>query len=378
MDDKISAATSVREATPGTLAQKPELPQLRVFYVVISSYTIPFAKQGTAHPRIDSLSKVGNALCPSPVLRSEGIKLYPLSCLKPPTTMTFLPEMDPVTAFATGASVCAIAIDALLLHRQRTVGPWYLDAQKQDVESSCTGNATTPPTSENPEIPQDPTPHESSPLISSSAPSYDAPTIEKAEASNPVPPATSQSEWPPSNAPRWLFGLKRSQYFLSPAERPPIFGHWYSYFKLLWPPLIVQEFLTPRPNPNLRKLHPQAGKSILLCFNPIMFKLLLPSLLYLESQPDPSLFLKVVGVAEAWLLIVWMLCDSGIYWKSQGYGSVSGGTMARLRMMLWISMVIGIWVGAWVARDWAWHDFWTLGLPFAILVGMSYGLAWER
>ena len=109
-----------------------------------------------------------------------------------------------------------------------------------------------------------------------------------------------------------------------------------------------------------------------------MFKVLLLLLLYLESCPDPSLFLKVVGVAEAWMFIVWVMCDGGIYWKSQTYGRVSGAIMARLRLMLWICVTVGMWVGVWVARAWEWHGFWTLGLPFAIIVGMSYGLAWER
>ena len=310
-----------------------------------------------------------------------GIRVRPASRLEPSTTMTFLQEMDPITAFAVGTSVCAIGIDALLLHRQRTVGPWYLDAPKQeDLESSSADNATIPPPSEYPEAPQDSTPHESSPLLSTPSPSYSITPTEKSPTTTLSPASANPSAWPhpPPDAPRWLFGLKRSQYFLSPSERPPIFGHWYSYFKLLWPPLIVNQFLTPRLNPNLREPHPQAGKSMSLCFGAIMFKVLLPLLLYLESCPDPSLFLKVVGVAEAWMFIVWVMCDGGIYWKSQNYGRVSGAIMARLRLMLWICVAVGMWVGVWVARAWEWHDFWTLGLPFAIIVGMSYGLAWER
>ena len=52
--------------------------------------------------------------------------------------------------------------------------------------------------------------------------------------------------------------------------------------------------------------------------------------------------------------------------------------MGRLRMLLFAMMAVAIWVGAWRANMWDWGLFGTTGLPLAVLVGMSYGLAWER
>ena len=297
--------------------------------------------------------------------------------------------MEPLSILAVIVLACAFGLDLLLVYRQFHIAPWELGISEADPEA---GKEAPTPSSQAPGVQrltnQDSAPNESSPLCPNAESTCDAlPTEEKAVQDEP-PSSTSPpppSEWPPPDAPRWIFGLKFSQQFLSPAERPPIFSKWYHGFKLLWPPHITNEFFTPRPNPNAREPHQQVIYSINLVMGTIGMKILMVLFLYASLDDNVSdedrLFGKtmvVVGICEAWLGVMVILCHNGLYWRSRGFGGVGGKTMGRLRMLLFAMMAVAIWVGAWRANMWDWGLFGTTGLPLAVLVGMSYGLAWER
>ncbi|KAL8911769.1 MAG: hypothetical protein Q9171_003102 [Xanthocarpia ochracea] len=296
--------------------------------------------------------------------------------------------MEPLSILAVIVLACAFGLDLLLLYRQFHIAPWELEISEADPED---GKEAPTPSSQNPGVQQltnqDSAPNESSPLRPNAESTYDAlPTEEKAvqdeplSSTSPPPP----SEWPPPDAPRWIFGLKFSQRFLSPAERPPIFSKWYHGFKLLWPTLITNEFLTPRPNPNAHEPHPQITISLFCCMGTIIIKILMILLLSVSldnnasDEDRPIGKMAVLGICEAWLAVLVILCHNGLYWRSRGFGGVAGKTMGRLRMLLFAMTAVAVSLGAWSANMWDWRQFGTVGLPFAVLVGMSYGLAWER
>ncbi|KAL8857729.1 MAG: hypothetical protein Q9178_005764 [Gyalolechia marmorata] len=296
-------------------------------------------------------------------------------------------NMEPLSILAVIVLACAFGLDLLLLYRQFHIAPWELEISEADPEA---GKEAPTSSSQNPRVQplpnQDSAPNESSPLRLNAESTYDTLlTEEKAvqdellSSTSPPPP----SEWPPPDAPRWIFGFKFSQKFLSPAERPPIFSRWYHGFKLLWPPLIANEFLTRRPHPNPRELHPQVTISILLCMGTIVVKIMMVLLLSTSlhdnaSGEDTMGTMAVVVIYEAWLAVFYILFQDGLYWRSRGFGGVAGKTMGRVRMLLFAMTAVAIWVGVWSANMWDWTLFGTVGLPFAMLVGMSYGLAWER
>lgn len=295
--------------------------------------------------------------------------------------------MDPLTAIAVTISAGSFGVDALMLYRQIYYGPWYLDTTDADLEAFKADPVQSTQTLETRDLDRDSTPNEVSPLSSTTAPSYDSISTEKALEDLPRPTPSTSPEWRPADVPRWFLGLKRSQYFLSPAERPPIFSKWYHYFNLLWPILIVNEFLTRRSNPSQRDLHPQAEISLILCFGLTSLKLVLGIFLELALDPEPpkdissdtiSRLGSRLGMVEAWVGVLHVLCYNGIYWRSRGFGIVPGKLMGRFRVMLFAAMTVGMWVAVWTAREWEWRNFWMMGLPFAMLVGMSYGVAWER
>ncbi|KAL8917391.1 MAG: hypothetical protein Q9172_005876 [Xanthocarpia lactea] len=296
--------------------------------------------------------------------------------------------MEPLSILAVIVLACAFGLDLLLVYRQFHIAPWELEISEADPEA---GKEAPTPSSLTPGVQrltnQDAALNESSPLRPNAEPTYDTlPTEEKAIQDEPLsltsPPPPS--EWPPPDAPRWIFGFKFSQKFLSPAERPPIFSRWYHGFKLLWPSHIVDEFFTPRPNPNAREPHPQANVSLFLCMGTILAKIML--VLFLSVSLDDNALdedrrigtMTAVGIGEAWLVVFHILLHNSIYWRSRGFGGVAGKTMGRLRMLLFAMTAVAIWVGVWSANMWDWGLFGAMGLPLAVLVGMSYGLAWER
>ncbi|KAL8690762.1 MAG: hypothetical protein Q9218_003866 [Villophora microphyllina] len=261
------------------------------------------------------------------------------------------------------------------------IAPWNLETSEPDPEiakEEPAASIQTPGVHET-------VPIESSPLRPNTESTYDSISDEEKETSavthSPASPPPS-TEWPPPDAPRWIFGFKFSQKFLSPSERPPIFSKWYHVFKLLWPVLIMDQLLTLRPNPNIRDPHPQATLSGILCIGTMVVKLALGLMFALAplsgskklSSPD----MTWLGIAEAWGAILIIFYHDGLYWKSRGWGALSGRMAARLRLSFFVTMSVGLWVGVWIARAWDWRDFGLFGLPFAVLVGMSYGLALER
>lgn len=285
--------------------------------------------------------------------------------------------MNTLTVYAISISACAFGLDALLLYRQMHIAPWDLEPTEPDLEALKQAYEEPAQVAETePLVPK----HRSTSPNPVEPTSYGAIPTEKDQDDVLPLDQSSSTEWPPPDAPRWLFGLKRSQYFLSPAERPPIFSRWYHIFKFLWPMLIVQEFLTPRPNPNQRELHPQANISILLFMFTPAIKLALGLLLYsdLDSKHPQSGFTRLLTSVEAWGIIIFIVFNNGIYWRSKSCGRVSGPWMGRLRILVSAAMALGLWVGACISSKWRWNDFKTGGLPLAIVVGMSYGLAWER
>ena len=296
--------------------------------------------------------------------------------------------MEPLSILAVIVFACAVGLDLLLLYRQLHIAPWELEISEADPEAGKEAPTPSSQLSGVQRLPnQDSAPNESSPLCLNAESTYDAvPMEEKAAQDEPLsstsPPLPS--EWPPPDAPRWILGFKFSQHFLSPAERPPIFSKWYHGFKLLWPPLIVDQLFIPRTNPNAPKPHPQHIISILLWMGTTVIKILMVLLLSASLDDNASdedrLTGKsaVLGICEAWLAVLVILCHNGLYWRSRGFGGVGGMTMGRLRMLLFAMTAVAILVGAWNANMWDWRRFGIVGLPFALLVGMSYGLAWER
>ncbi|KAL8920347.1 MAG: hypothetical protein Q9208_006318 [Pyrenodesmia sp. 3 TL-2023] len=298
--------------------------------------------------------------------------------------------MEPLSILAVIVLACAFCLDLLLLYRQFHIAPWELEISEADPEAGKEAPKVLPLA----KLPraqrltnQDSAPNESTPLRPNAESTNGAlPTEEKTVKDEPLPSTSPPpaSEWPPPDAPRWIFGFKFSQRFLSPAERPPIFSRWYHGFKILWPPLITEELLTPRPHPNAREPHPQFVISLFLGMGTIAIKILMVLLLYCFLDDNATGEdrrvgkMAVLGICEAWLAVVVILCHNGLYWRSRGFGGVAGKTMGRLRMLLFAIPVVALWVGAWGANMWDWRLFGTTGLPFAVLVGMSYGLAWER
>ena len=289
--------------------------------------------------------------------------------------------MDTLTAVAVTTSACAIGLDVLLLYRQMHIAPWDHESPEPDVEAPKEETETSTAVFAAEPLVQAGTTDEIAPLNPAAAvSSYGSLPIEKATANVQTPTSTNSLEWPPPDAPRWFLGLKRSQMFLSPAERPPIFSRWYHVFKLLWPMLIVQEFLTPRPHPDQPKWHPQKDTSswLFVLSTAKVVLALLVSVSITSKDTPPSGVLMVVASIEGWLAIAVFICSPSIYWKSKGWGKLSGLYMGRLRMALFAAIGIGIWVAVWTKRSWDWKLFSYQGLPMAMLVGMSYGIAWER
>lgn len=289
--------------------------------------------------------------------------------------------MDALTAVAVTISLCAFGMDVLLLYRQMHIAPWDLESPEPDVEAPKEESETSTAVLAAEPLVQTGTAGEIAPLNHTAATSsYGSVPVEKAP--NNVQPLTSTNsqEWPYPDAPRWFLGLKRSQLFLSPAERPPIFSRWYHVFKLLWPRLIVQGFLIPRPHPQpqVRKWHPQKDTSFCLFFFSTIIKILLALVVSLSitSKDPPSSW--ILATIEGWLAIAVFICSPSIYWKSKGCGIISGLYMGRLRVALFAAMGMGLWVAVWTKRSWDWKLFEYQGLPMAMLVGMSYGIAWER
>ena len=45
--------------------------------------------------------------------------------------------------------------------------------------------------------------------------------------------------------------------------------------------------------------------------------------------------------------------------------------------MVWAAAAVGLWMGVYYKKGLDLRD-WAFEMPFAMLVGMSYGVAWER
>ncbi|KAL8724883.1 MAG: hypothetical protein Q9166_007687 [cf. Caloplaca sp. 2 TL-2023] len=277
--------------------------------------------------------------------------------------------MDPLTAVAI---VISTEIDLEASKEEREISSQPRDAQQETpIQNPPAGNESTPL------------------LNPSNASTCDTERNEKAlqdDIQDPTSSSPTSTEWPPTDAPKWfwLFGWKFSQRFLSPAERPPVFSRWYHILKILWPPLIMDQFLTPRPNPNQRELHPQAAISILMCMGTVLVKLAMGLLLYCalhlggdanQDQREHHVWDDNgirLGLAEAWTVILFIFCYNPLYWRS------GGKLMARLRLSFFVVIAFGMWVAAWRASAWEWRAFWVLGMPFSALVSISYGIALER
>ncbi|KAL8675662.1 MAG: hypothetical protein Q9224_007427, partial [Gallowayella concinna] len=188
--------------------------------------------------------------------------------------------MDPLTTIAVTVSASAFVLDVLLCYRQFHVAPWKQESPEADPEAA---KAEREPSSQTIDIQpnQNQSLNESSPVNPSNVVTYETSCAEEEKSAqdeiqrlnSPAPDPI----WPPPDAPKWfwLFGWERSQRFLSPSERPPIFSKWYHYLKILWPVQIMDEILVLRPNPNQREVHPQATLSGMLCGGTVTMKLAL-------------------------------------------------------------------------------------------------------
>ncbi|KAI4233630.1 MAG: hypothetical protein L6R40_007008 [Gallowayella cf. fulva] len=300
--------------------------------------------------------------------------------------------MDPLAIIAVTISACAFGVDVLLLYRQMHVKPWNTESPEADPEAAKEApEAIDQSRGVKPILNDDPNPVESSPLNSTTVSAYDTLSLEeKSPPDAPESPSNSASTpWPPPDAPKWFwyFGWKTSQRFLSPAERPPVFSRWYHGFKILYPPLIIRQLLIPRPNPNMRELHPQEEISIGLFMGTISVKLLLIIMLGLASgvwdkeYGTSTMYKSLIywlGMFDTWCLILWIFFRRQMYWKTRAWGNVSGIQIARLRMLFCATVGIGLWTLAWRTTGLEWKQFGNVGMTYGVLVGLSYGIAWER
>ena len=297
--------------------------------------------------------------------------------------------MDPLTGTVVAVSAFSVVLDILVCYRQLHKKPWDPELPASDCEALKEEGLQPSDTAISPILPPSTDSDEISPLDATSTVTYDT-ISEKDEppADVVVPTPSSPAEWPPADAPKWFwfFGTDASRYFLSPAERGPIFTRWYHLFRILSPSFIQSYILVPRKNPNAPKPHPQAELSILLSGGIILMKLLLAvvayTVLFLETNEDESgfggLFL-VVMLIEAWGAILVILFNSKIYWRSNRRSkTLSSKLLARCRLLLPAVVTTAMWWGVWTSRRWDLAVFRIEGLPFAILVGMSYGITCER
>ena len=114
----------------------------------------------------------------------------------------------------------------------------------------------------------------------------------------------------------------------------------------------------------------------------LLLALVAYTVLFLETNKDESgfggLFL-VVMLIEAWGAILVILFNGKIYWRSNRRSkTLSSKLLARCRLLLPAVVTTAMWWGVWTSRRWDLAVFRIEGLPFATLVGMSYGITCER
>lgn len=85
-----------------------------------------------------------------------------------------------------------------------------------------------------------------------------------------------------------------------------------------------------------------------------------------------------LGMFDTWCLILWIFFRRQMYWKTRAWGNVSGIQIARLRMLFCATVGIGLWTLAWRTTGLEWKQFGNVGMTYGVLVGLSYGIAWER
>ena len=90
-----------------------------------------------------------------------------------------------------------------------------------------------------------------------------------------------------------------------------------------------------------------------------------------------SKYMECLLVMISWCTVLFVVCHKDIHWKSRGFASLPGQGMRRLRTSLAAAMAAGLGVGIWTTLPLNCSSFGAMGLPFALLVGISYGVAWE-
>ena len=298
-------------------------------------------------------------------------------------------QMDPLTSTAIAVSAFSFVLDILVCYRQLHKKPWDPELPISDCEALKEEGLQASDTIISPILPPSTDSDENSPLNATSTVTYD--TISEKDTTSaeivdttPSPPA----EWPPADAPKWFwfFGTDHSRYFLSPAERGPIFSKWYHGFRVLLPIFVQRYVLVPRKNPNAPKPHPQAETSGMLCAGLIAMKFALgipvALLLFVEQKEGEKGFggfTKVVLLIEAWAILLVILFNNKIYWRSNRRSdTLSNNLLARCRLLLPAVATTAMWWGVWTSKGWDPAIFRIEGLPFAIFVGMSYGITYER
>lgn len=96
-----------------------------------------------------------------------------------------------------------------------------------------------------------------------------------------------------------------------------------------------------------------------------------------DPSEEPWRLLHNILIAYGWFVVAWIVYQGGVYWRSPGWGRVSGVWMGRARVMLCAAVGVGLWMGVYYTRGLDLRD-WAMEMPFEMLVGMSYGVAWEK